>query len=191
MAVINPQWEVGLALRQIGAKLTWDVEDNNVQTWYSDSSSITTNGGEPDFHEVDTTYGGGTVETKLPLIIQMNGLYRPLPRLTVLGDMAIRTTTTSQGKGGVEVGVAGQYKLGGFFVPQIGISLGGPFGSKFGFGTGFHFSHYDLDLGTSWVGGAFNGAKGVGFGLSPAPQVLICPSLSTANAAHHSAAFIF
>jgi hypothetical protein len=169
MAVLNDKWEVGLSAQQIGARITWDVKENKFVSGFVDSSGIQLGSKvnmDSTFHKVDTTYGGGTVETQLPVVLQANGRYKLSPKANLLGDIAVRTSTTVQGRSGLEVGVAGQYFPVRWWVVQGGISVGGLWGSRFGAGTGFHFKHYLLDLGGSWAGGAFNGARGVGFAFS-------------------------
>ena len=172
MATLNDKWEVGLSAQQIGARISWDVKKNKFMSGYTDSLGIQANHMgdhayfDSTFHKVDTTYDGGTVETTLPVILQANGRYKLSPRAYLLGDMAIRTTTTVQGRSGLELGAAGQYFPVRWWVLQGGVSVGGLWGARFGAGTGFHFKHYILDIGGAWNGGAFNAARGVGFALS-------------------------
>lgn len=171
MATLDDRWEVGLSLEQIGARLTWDVKDNKFMSGYTDSTGLsldsTQNGYiERALHKVDTTYSGGTVETQLPVVIQANGRYKLKDNLHLLGDMAIRTSSTVQGKSGLELGAAAEYLPLSWLPIQGGLSVGGLWGARFGIGTGLRFSHYAMDLGGAWNGGMFNGARGVGFALS-------------------------
>jgi hypothetical protein len=173
LAKINDQWEVGLALRQIGARLTWDVKESKVLSGYSDSSGIQmdrfgdSHYFDSTFHKTDTTFkNAGTVETTLPIVIQANGKYRLRPDLNLTGEFAIRTTNSVQGRAGVELGVAGEYLPLGWLPLQAGISVGGLWGARFGLGTGLRFGGYQMDIGGTWNGGFLNGARGVSFGLS-------------------------
>jgi hypothetical protein len=172
MATLDDRWEVGLSLEQIGARITWDVKENQFMSGYTDSTgliidSMSTKGYvDRAFHKVDTTYHGGTVETQLPIVIQANGRYKLKDNLHLLGDMAIRTSTTVQWTAGLEVGAAAEYLPLHWFALQGGMSVGGMWGARFGAGIGLRFSGYVMDLGGAWNGGMFNGARGVSGALS-------------------------
>jgi hypothetical protein len=173
LAVISEKLELGLSLRQIGARLTWDVKKNYLNSYYVDSTgiqpdtlgsdgSISENG----VHKLETTYTGGAVETKLPVIVQANFHYRMNPRWTFMGELAVQIENTVMGKAGVQVGAAAEYSPFNHFVLQGGAGLGGPWQTQLGIGGGLRFQNYDLDIGGTWYGGAFNSVRGVGVGIS-------------------------
>ena len=174
LAKINDQWEVGLAFRQLGARLTWDVKESHIISGYSDSSGIEMdrigNGSYFDstFHKTDTTFKSnvGTIETTLPVIMQANGKYRIRPDLSLTGEFAVRTSSSVQGDAGVELGVAADYRPLSWLPLQAGVSVGGLWGAQFGLGTGLRFGGYQMDIGGTWNGGFLNAARGVSFGLS-------------------------
>ncbi|RPH93535.1 hypothetical protein EHM69_09980 [candidate division KSB1 bacterium] len=172
VAVLSDQWEVGLSARQLGARLSWDVRDNNRVSFYTDSTGILVDSlahegyAERAFHYEDTTYSGGAVETRLPAIIQANARYRLNPRWILMAETAVLTESTSFGKAGVEAGVAAQFLPKPFLMLQSGIRFGGPWAFQFGLGGGLRFKHYELDLGGTWNGGLASNAQGIGFGLS-------------------------
>jgi hypothetical protein len=171
-AVLSKRWEVGLALRQLAARLAWQVDQNSLVTFYTDSTGIIADSlDDPDYveralHYSDTSYSGGAIETRLPAIIQMNARYNARPNWTVLGDVQILTQESAWGRAGIQAGVASEYRLRRFLPLYGGLSLGGPWKVQLGVGTGLRFRHYELDLGGTWVGGMFYGARGLGFGLS-------------------------
>ncbi|MFZ5433253.1 MAG: DUF5723 family protein [Calditrichota bacterium] len=172
LALLNNKWEVGLAVRQIGARMSWAVDENHLISYYTDSTGIA-----PDslvnedyvksaFHYTDEEYHGGTYETHLPAIIQLNSVYRANSKWTILGDVMIRTESSARGSADIQVAGSGEYLAGHHFPLYGGLSVGGPLGWRFGLGGGLRFKGYELDLGWTWNGGMFNSAHGIGFGLS-------------------------
>ncbi|MBU0509819.1 hypothetical protein KKH27_13425 [bacterium] len=172
LAALSERWEVGLALRQIGARLAWNVDDNHLITFYTDSAgvlpdSLTGDGSiEDEFHYRDTTYSGGTYDTRLPMIVQANGLFRATPKWTLMGDVTIRTESSPRGPSGIQLSGAGEYMATRFLPLYGGLSLGGPMGWRFGLGAGLRTRTYELDIGWTWNGGLFNSAHGIGVGLA-------------------------
>ena len=171
-AVLSKKWEVGLALRQLAARLAWRVDQNSLVTFYTDSAGIIADSlDDPDYvdralHYSDTSYSGGAIETRLPAIIQMNARYTARSNWTVLGDVQILTQESAWGRAGIQAGVASEYRVRKFLPLCGGLSVGGPWRVQLGIGTGLRFRNYELDLGGTWVGGLFYGARGLGFGLS-------------------------
>jgi hypothetical protein len=171
-AVLSPQWEVGLAFRQLGARIAWEVDRNDLVTSYVDSAGIVPDSLSHEnyinraMHYSDSTYSGGAVETRLPAIIQMNARYNARPNWSVLGDVQILTQETPWGKAGIQAGVASEYRVHSFLPLYAGVSVGGPWAVQVGVGGGLRFHNYELDLGWTWIHGLFYGARGIGFGLS-------------------------
>jgi hypothetical protein len=171
-AVLSKRWEVGLAFRQLGARIAWQVDENSLVTFYKDSVGIMADSlDDPDYverslHYSDSSYSGGGIETRLPAIIQMNARYTARPNWTVLGDVQIFTQETAWGRAGIQAGIASEYRVRSFLPLYAGLSLGGPWKVQLGVGTGLRFRNYELDLGGTWINGLFYGARGIGFGLS-------------------------
>lgn len=172
LAVLNEQWEVGLALRQLGARVAWSVDDNNLISFYTDSTGVIPDSLNNDeylqraFHYTDTTYSGGSYETSLPVIVQANALFRATPRWTIMGDVTIRTRAGARGPAGMQVAAAGEFLATKTLPLYGGVSVGGPFGWQVGLGLGVRTRYYDLDFGGMWNGGLFNQARGLGMGIS-------------------------
>lgn len=174
MATLSDEWQVGLAFRQLGARMTWQVEENRQITFYTDSAGVNMENqqlGSSDFvdsvlHKEDYEYPGGSVETKLSPVVQMNGRYLPHPKWTILGDASVRLRESVKGPSGLDVSVAGEYRALPWLALQSGFGLGNLWGPRFGLGAGLRFNHYELDGGWGWNGGLFNGARGVAFGLT-------------------------
>jgi hypothetical protein len=171
LAVLSDRWQVGLALRQLSSRITWDVDKNKSITWYTDSTGIIADSlGHQDYaeraiHYSDTTYSGGITDTHLPVLIEANGVFKASPKWTLLADMTVRGESSVMGDAGLEAGVAAEYSPLAWLPLQGGVSLGGPWRSRFGIGGGLRFKHYEMDLGWTWNGGIFNGASGIGFGF--------------------------
>ncbi|MCX6600464.1 MAG: DUF5723 family protein [bacterium] len=171
-AVLSKQWEIGLAFRQLGARIAWQVDENTLVTFYKDSVGIIADSlDDPDYverslHYSDSSYSGGGIETRLPAIIQMNARYTARPNWTVLGDVQIFTQETAWGKAGIQAGIASEYRVRSFLPLYAGLSAGGPWRVQLGVGAGLRFRNYELDLGGTWINGLFYGARGIGFGLS-------------------------
>jgi hypothetical protein len=171
-AVLSDKWELGLALQQLGARVAWRVDRNNLVTFYTDSAGIQVDSLNDSsyvkraLHEEDSTYSGGDIETRLPAIIRMNARFRARPNWSVLGDVQILTQETMWGKAGIQAGIATEYRLRRFLPLYTGLSVGGPWRVQFGLGGGLRFRHYELDIGGTWIGGLFYGARGFSFGLS-------------------------
>lgn len=172
LAAISEKLEVGLALRQLGSKLTWTVDRNDRVSFYADSAGIIIDSLDDDdyleraFHYQDTSYSGGAVETRLPVVIEATGLYRLDDAWRFMGEVSVRTQSSVQGPGGIGAGAAAEYIQLSPFVLQGGLSLGGPWRSRFGLGFALRFRNYDLTLGGTWNGGLFNSAHGLSFGMS-------------------------
>lgn len=172
LAALSERWEVGLALRQIGARVAWSVDDNSLVTFYSDSSGVIPDSLNNEdylkraFHYTDTTYSGGTYETPLPIIVQANAMFRATPKWTLMGDVAIRTESGARGPAGLQVSASGEYLAKRFLPLYGGVSVGGPLGWRIGLGAGLRTRTYELDIGGTWNGGLFNSARGLGIGIS-------------------------
>jgi hypothetical protein len=171
-AVLSKQWEVGLSFRQLGSRIAWQLDDNDRISFYTDSAGLIIDSLDDDeyiergSHYSDTSYTGGAFETPLPVIVQMNARYLPYENWSVMGDVQIITRETLFGKGGIQAGVASEYRVRRFLPLYGGVSVGGPWKVQIGIGGGLRFRHYELDLGWNWIGGMFNGSRGIGFGLS-------------------------
>jgi hypothetical protein len=171
-ARITDQWEIGLAFRQIGAQMNWELSKSRDNYFNTDSTGLIidslANQGYADraFHHYSYSYGNGIYSTTLPLIIQANGLFRLNSKWCFLGETLVRTKISSQGPAGLEAGASAEYSPLEWGVCRAGVSFGGPWRSRFGLGAGVKTSHYALDLGWNWDGGIFNSAHGVGIGLS-------------------------
>jgi hypothetical protein len=172
LASLSDKWDVGLSIRQIAARLSWQVNENQLVTFYTDSGGVIIDSLKNDgylervFHQTDTSYSGGSIETKLPILLQANGKYRFHRKLSFLAETLIRTQQSAQGKAGIELGVATEYTPNSWFLLQGGFGVGGPYRTRFGLGGGLHFNHYELELGWNWSGGLFNSAHGIAVGLS-------------------------
>ncbi|MDD5087348.1 MAG: DUF5723 family protein [bacterium] len=172
LAALNERWEVGLALRQLGARVAWTVDDNQLVSFYTDSAGVITDSlNDEDYleralHYTDTTYSGGTYETTLPIIVQANALFRATSKWTLTGDVILRGESGARGPAGLQVAAAGEFLATKSLPLYGGVSIGGPFGWQVGLGLGVRTSHYQLDIGGSWNGGLFNSARGLGLGIS-------------------------
>jgi len=172
MAVLSERWEVGLAVQQISSRISWRVDDNDQIVFYTDSAGIIVdslnndNYRERALHYSDTSYTGGYADTHLPLTVQLNARFAAARRWVLLGDATIRTESTSRGPAGLEAGIAAEWQPRRFLVLQSGVTVGGPWRSRFAIGGGLRFGAYECDLGWSWNGGLINAAHGIGFGLS-------------------------
>lgn len=172
LAVFSEKLEAGLAVRQLGSKLTWSVDRNDRVTFYADSAGIIIDSLDDDgyleraFHYQDTSFSGGVVETRLPVVVEATGLYRLNRAWRLLSELTVRAESTVQGPGGITVGGAAEYMQLSPFVLQGGLSIGGPWRSRFGLGCALRLRNYDLSIGGSWNGGLFNSAHGFAFGLS-------------------------
>ncbi len=172
VAVLNGQWRVGLALRQIGARMTWQVDDNRRVSFYTDSTGVIVDSLnnrdylERAMHWQDTTYSGGAVETQLPMIIQLNGRFTPHKDWAVLGDVSIRTRASVKGPAGLDAAVAGEYYATPWLIVQGGVGAGNLWGFHTGLGAGLRFRRYELDVGGAWNGGLFDSARGLAVGLT-------------------------
>ncbi len=172
MAVVNNQFQLGLAFRQIGANMTWNVDRNHRVSFYTDSSGINSEDlGDSSYvrralHRVDTTYYGGAVETSLPMVIQMNGRYLATSRVTLLGDVSIRAKESVKGPAGLDAAMAAEFLPLKWLLLQGGAGTGNLWGFHAGMGMGLRFARYELDLGTAWNGGMFDSARGVALGLT-------------------------
>ena len=172
VARFTDEWQAGLAVRQLGARIAWQVHENRLISFYTDSTGINVesyrryNSLREGLHWQDMTYGGGSIETILAPVIQLNGRYHPHPKWSVLGDMSARLRKSVKGPSGLDVSVAAIYRTLPWLVLQSGIGAGNLWGARFGVGTGLRFKYYEMDGGWSWNGGLFNNARGVAFGLT-------------------------
>lgn len=172
VAVFSDKWQAGLAFRQIGARMTWQVKENHRISFYTDSTGINTETAQDNdnleeaLHWQDTTYEGGAVETNLSPVIQINGRYQPHAKWSVLGDVSARLQESVKGPAGLDAAIGGIYHTLPWLIVQGGIGAGNLWGAKFGVGTGLRFKNYEMDAGWSWNGGFFNQARGVAFGVT-------------------------
>lgn len=170
-AMLSKKWEVGLAFRQLGARIAWEIDDNEVVSMWADSAgpmpdSISHEGYWENWtHYGKANYAGGRVETPLPVIIQMNALYYAKRNWTVVGDAQITTRETAFGKAGIQIGAATEYRPTNFLPLYGGISIGGPWRIQSGIGSGLRFRNYELDLGWTWTG-MFSDGQGWGMGMA-------------------------
>jgi len=172
LAVLNDRWMAGLAVRQIGSRMSWDVDENELLTWEADSAGIIIDSLDDDnylkrlYNSTDQSFPGGTIESTLPTIIELDARFEAEKRLSLMGTMLYRTETSAQGRSGVEGALAGELRPLNWLPVQAGLSLGGSPGWQVGAGTGLRFRHYELSLGASWSRGLFDEARGVSLGLS-------------------------
>ncbi len=172
MAVVNDDLQIGLAFRQLGARMTWNVDQNHRVSFYTDSTGISgENLGDSSYvrsalHRVDTTYYGGAVETPLPMVVQMNGRYLLTSWCTLLGDMSIRAKESVKGPAGLDAAVAAEFLPLRWLLLQGGAGTGNLWGFHAGLGMGLRFARYEFDMGGAWNGGMFDSARGVALGLT-------------------------
>jgi hypothetical protein len=172
LAVLSDKWQVGLAVRQLSTSMTWDVQRNERISFYTDSLGVSVDSLQHaesvkrNLNYYDDHWIGGTVETRLPVIFEVNGRFKAAARWTLLGDATLRTSNSVRGESGLEAGAALEYQPHPVLVLQGGASFGGPWDSQFGLGFGLRFRHYEMDLGGTYNGGLFNAAHGVSVGFS-------------------------
>ncbi|MBI5058389.1 hypothetical protein HZB60_01260 [candidate division KSB1 bacterium] len=171
VAELNDRWQVGLALREIGVRMSWQVDENSFISFYADSVRIAIDSLDDEdyldraLQTTDTTYKGGAIETKLPVILQANARYAAAPTLALLGEFGFASKGTPTQTAAVNVGGAAAWQARPWLLLQGGVSVGSPYGIRSGAGIGLRFNYYEFDLAGSWLGGLFNGAKGVDFGI--------------------------
>lgn len=171
MAVFSEKWQVGLSVRQIGTEISWKLDEERFTTFSIDSAGIIVDSLDDDdylervFETQDVRFKGDAYGTKLPVILQANGRFAPSRRWTLLGEMLIRMSDTVQGERGLEAGVGAVFTPLPWLRLQSGVSLGGPWKSRFALGGGVSFGRYELDIGGSWNNGLLNEARGVTIGL--------------------------
>jgi hypothetical protein len=172
MAAVSQHLQLGLSFRQIGAKLTWNVDKNYRHSLYTDSTGLMVDSlGESGYldralHRVDTVYEGGAIETQLPMVIQFNGRYVVSSQWTLLGDASFRTVESVKGPAGADAALAAEFMPNKWLVFQGGVGGGNLWGLHTGVGAGLRFRRYEFDLGGGWNGGVFNSARGVALGMT-------------------------
>jgi len=172
LAVINDRWKLGASLRQIAAKISWDVKESELQVWESDSAGIIVDSLDDDdylervFKTEDATIPGGSISSELPVLIGFDSRFEATNYVSLMGSILIRTATSGQGDAGIEAGLATEVRARQWLPLHAGISAGGSPGWQFGIGGGLRFNNYEMTLGWTWNRGLFNAARGVSFGLS-------------------------
>ncbi|MCC6476166.1 hypothetical protein IT157_03850 [bacterium] len=174
IAEINDQWSFGLALRQIGAAITWQLDYSTLEAFAVDSAGIIVDSLDDDdylervFEHSQDTLSGGGYESKLPTILESSGRYKLNEKFLFLGTLRARLQESAQGKAGVEVAAGGEYRPHRLIVLRGGAGVGGPLGFRLGTGVGLDTKHYLFDFGISWHGGVFKDVKGVTLGINHA-----------------------
>jgi hypothetical protein len=172
LAVLNDRWKAGISLRQIGARMAWSVDETQLVTWEADSAGIVVDSLDDNdyleraFNSEDVTYSGGTAQSDIPMLINMDARYEASKIVTMMGSFMIRTASSAQGESGVELGVASEIRPREWLPLYAGVSAGGTSGVRIGVGGGLRFKNYELSLGWTWDRGLFSSARGIGFGLS-------------------------
>ncbi|MBL0061450.1 MAG: hypothetical protein IPP40_08215 [bacterium] len=174
LAEINNKWTVGLGVKQVGGSVTWVVDEATLDAFEIDSSGLIVDSLDDEdyvnraFNSTTDVVTGGSIESKIPAILEASGRFDYSPRLMFVGTLRSRLEESAQGKPGFEIAGGGEYNVVGPLLARAGIGFGGPLGTRFALGTGVHTQHYSIDIGCSWHGGLFNSTRGISPGISHA-----------------------
>ncbi|MBK6766350.1 MAG: hypothetical protein IPG71_08540 [bacterium] len=169
---INEQWAVGLALKQIGGSVTWVVDEATLDAFAIDSTGLIVDSLDDQdyvsrsFERTTSVVTGGSIESTIPVTLEMSGRYDYSRRSLFLGTLRARFDDSAQGERGAELSIGGEYKAVGPMLVRAGLGAGGPLQTRYALGLGVRTSRYDFDFGASWHNGLFSAARGISLGIS-------------------------
>lgn len=172
LAEINNKWSLGLGVKQVGGSVTWVVDEATLDAFEIDSAGLIVDSLDDEdyveraFQSSSDEISGGSIESKIPAILEVAGRYDYSPRLMFVGTLRSRMEESAQGKPSMEISAGSEYKAVGPLLVRAGLGAGGPLGTRIALGTGVHTEHYSIDLGFSWHGGFLNSSRGLSIGLS-------------------------
>lgn len=172
LAEFNDKWSLGLSLRQIGVRTSWTIKNNDIFAGEIDSLGVNIDSLNQDgylervFHKTDTSFAGGTLDTRLPSVLYLNGRFAPNAKWNFNGEFSYASRGAPTDEADIALGVAAQWRARNWLALQNGFALGSLWKAQVGLGAGLRFSGYELDLGWSWNGGMFNHARGMSVGMT-------------------------
>lgn len=174
LAELDDRWSIGLTAKQVGGSINWVVEEATLDAFEIDSAGLIVDSLDDEdyvnraFNSTTDVITGGSIESKIPTILEATGRFAYSPKLLLVGTLLGRLEASAQGKTGVEVAAGAEYVAYGPFVVRAGLGSGGPLGNRFALGAGLHTARYSIDVGWSWHDGLFNSMRGVSIGISHA-----------------------
>lgn len=171
LADINDKWSLGVALKQIGGSITWVVDEAKLDAFEVDSAGVIVDSLDDDgyvkraFRSSTTSIAGGSIESKIPAILELSGRYQLAPRTLLLSTFRARFEESAQGKAGAEIALGGEYSATKVLLLRAGLGTGGPLGTRISAGGGVRTKHYDFDLGCAWHEVLFSATRGLSFGI--------------------------